>query len=446
MGLIAAKNGPLTMSRAMASKAWLQRLADANNILEMATITRTGTYRRASAYAAAQVAQGFADFIGDLYAHPEKTVIHEDLIPPEILFAMGLTPWMAELIGIAVPMIQADFAEQFIDEAENLGVPPDTCSLPKTTIGLALKDEMPQGVAMVTSNMPCDGGMASYTVLEKKLSIPTLRLDVPFNFYDERAVAYFADQLKDMVAWLEEHTPGRMDWDRLAEVCEERNRAAAYETELWDLLCEKPAPLAADAVCLSHLMFMIAMPGQPRSTKVFKKLLEYARAIRAAGKGALPDERYRAVLWNPPTLIYPELFVWAEQAYGVALIMDMLSYNRHPFVDTSSPDSMLKDLARIIMEGPMARHTRGPMENFFGDLFSLYERFSLDMIWMAGHIGCKNTMALSGIFRERCRERGIPLLVINYDLSDTRVVSPAGLRQQAESFMETVMKAERIGP
>jgi hypothetical protein len=96
------------------------------------------------------------------------------------------------------------------------------------------------------------------------------------------------------------------------------------------------------------------------------------------------------------------------------------------------------------MEGPMARHTRGPSENFFNDLFHLYEQFSLDMIWMAGHIGCKNTMALNGIFREKCRERGIPLLIINYDLADTRVVSPAQVRRQAEEFMENVMKAERL--
>ena len=66
------------------------------------------------------------------------------------------------------------------------------------------------------------------------------------------------------------------------------------------------------------------------------------------------------------------------------------------------------------------------------------------MIWMAGHIGCKNTQALLGIFREQCRKRKIPLLIIDYDLSDTRIVSPAGIRDQVDRFMETVMRAERL--
>jgi len=131
----------------------------------------------------------------------------------------------------------------------------------------------------------------------------------------------------------------------------------------------------------------------------------------------------------------------AGQDLATALIMDMLTYHQHPFIDTRSPRSMLRDLARIIMQGPMARHTMGPAANFFGDLFHLYEAFDLDMIWMAGHIGCKNTQALAGMFREKCRRRGIPLLIIAYDLSDTRVVTPAGIRRQVDMFMGTVIEA-----
>jgi hypothetical protein len=48
------------------------------------------------------------------------------------------------------------------------------------------------------------------------------------------------------------------------------------------------------------------------------------------------------------------------------------------------------------------------------------------------------------MFREKCRQRGIPLLVIDYDLSDTRVVPPAGIRRQVELFMETIARAERL--
>ena len=444
IGRMGIRRGPLQARRDFRRYPWMSSLTKANNLHGMLTRGRTGLYREANAYVVTNILSSITEMLEGLLFNPEKIVYHEDLVPPEILYGMGLTPWMMEFLGITVPMIDPERVEHYIDVAENEGVPPDICSLPKSTMGLALENHLPQPKAIVTSNMPCDGGMAQYTIIERALKAPTFRLDIPHNFYSEKAVDYFAGELKRMVAWLEEHTPGRMDWDRMREVCEERNRATELELELWDLLRDTPAPMAAEPVYLTHLMYMITQPGTRRGTQVFEKVVQYARRSRERGETALPDERYRAALWNPPTMIFLDLFAWAEQAYGVSLMMDMLTYHRHPIIDTRSPESMLRDLAKIIMQGPMARHTRGPAENFFSDLFYFYEYFNLDMIWMAGHIGCKNSQALLGMFREKCRDRGIPLLIIDYDLSDTRIVPPEEIRRQVEHFMETVMKADRL--
>ena len=51
---------------------------------------------------------------------------------------------------------------------------------------------------------------------------------------------------------------------------------------------------------------------------------------------------------------------------------------------------------------------------------------------------------MNGILREMCRARGIPLLILDYDLLDQRIVSHAGMMRQVEHFMENVMKAERL--
>jgi hypothetical protein len=96
------------------------------------------------------------------------------------------------------------------------------------------------------------------------------------------------------------------------------------------------------------------------------------------------------------------------------------------------------------MNGPMARHTRGPAENYMDDIFYIHKQFDLDMLWVAGHIGCKNTQALNGILREKCREAGLPLLIIDYDLSDPRIVPREGIINQIDHFMENIMKAKRL--
>ena len=444
LGLFGIRNGPAATLADLKKYPWMRNVFQSGKLLNTMTGTRTGPYAKANAIVISNIVTSILDMIRDMKKNPDTLVLHEDLVPPEILYGMGLTPWMTEFLSLALPMVNNTSMEPYIDAAENDGIPPDICSLVKSTIGLVLRNELPQPRVIVSSNMPCDGGMSSYTLIEKQLGVPIFRLDIPFDFYNERAITYFVGELKRMIAWLEETTPGRMDWDRMRKVCEERNRFVELEVELWDLVRQKPAPMAGEPIYLSHLIYGICNPGRQRGTRMMKRVIECAKELQKKGAGAIPNEKYRVVLWNPPTVVFPDLFVWAEQAYGVSMVMDMLTYNRHPFIDTSSPDSILRGMAQVIMQGPMARHTRGPAENFFGDLFNLYEQFDLDMIWMAGHIGCKNTQALNGMLREKCRERNIPLLIIDYDMSDPRVVSPDDIRRQIEQFMETVMKAERL--
>ncbi|MBF0452223.1 MAG: 2-hydroxyacyl-CoA dehydratase, partial [Candidatus Magnetomorum sp.] len=383
------------------------------------------------------------DLLDNLNQNTDRLVLHEDMVPPEILSAMGLTTWMSELLGILLPIVDSHAVESYIDVAENAGIPSDICSLPKSTIGIMLNLEVPPVKAIVSSNSPCDGGMAAYQLIKRKLDIPMFQLDAPYNFYNEHATAYFANELRRMISWLEDNTPGRMDWDHLREICEERNRMAEYELELWEMIRRRPAPLAAEAIFLSHLWCFNVTPGDPKGTALFKYLLELANDNIKKNIAAVPNETYRAVLWNPPLLHFIDLFSWVEQQYGLALIIDSMSYNRQPFIDTRSEESMLNGLAHIIMTGPMARHTRGPAENYFNDMFYIHSYFDLDMILIAGHIGCKNTAALNGILREKCRKKGIPLLIIDYDLSDPRVVTHDGIIHQVDRFMENIMKVRR---
>jgi hypothetical protein len=351
---------------------------------------------------------------------------------------MDLEPFMVEMLGITLPLIDRVLGESLIDEAENAGIPPDACALPRISLGLALKGQLPPPLAVVSSNSPCDAGMSSYAFFEALSGVPAFRLDLPYRFREQRAVEYYVGELKRMIDFLQEHTPGRMDWDRLKEICEERNRAMESQLELYDLLRSRPAPLGSEVVYLSNLVFATLLSGTRLATESYQGIVRHARESMNAG-GGLEDERHRILLWNPATLVYPELFTWAEREFGAIMVMDMLSFHRHPFIDTRSPDTMINDLARILMQGPMARHTLGPVEYFFEDLFFICEHYFVDAIWMAAHIGCKNTRALLGMMREQCRRRRIPLLVIDYDLADARVVSPEALQEQVVRFMEVVM-------
>lgn len=441
--VLVLKHGPYDMVRDMIRYPWLIKMLKVTGLMTRLVRGRSGQHREAVCMIMAGIVTGLIELLEGIFFHADEMILSEDMIPPELFRAMGLRPWNAELLGMLLPMLEPGGVEQYIDVSENEGMPPDICSLPKSTMGITLKGEMPLVRAAIASNLPCDGGMASYNVIEREMKVPMYRLDIPYNFYNKRAEDYFVGEIRDMIAWLEKQTSRTMDWNRLREICAERNRMAELELELWETVRVRPAPMSAESIYLSHMWNFNIFPGSSQSTHIFKRLLDMAHANLAEGRSAVPGERYRAALWNPPLIHFIDLFNWAERAYGVSLLMDSMSYNRQALIDTATDDSMLRGLANIIMQGPMARHTRGPAENYLEDIFHIYRHFNLDMIWVAGHIGCKNTVALNGILREKCRAAGIPLLIIEYDLTDPRIVPRDAIINQVEHFMENVMKAKR---
>jgi benzoyl-CoA reductase/2-hydroxyglutaryl-CoA dehydratase subunit BcrC/BadD/HgdB len=439
------RHGLFDMLRDLRRYPWVWYFVKVNTLMRRMTRGRTGFYREAICLNIYMVVRSVAEQLEHIFFHADTFIINEDMVPTEIARAMGLKTWTAEVLGILLPMLDPAAMEDYIDACENEGIPPDICSLPKSTMGMVIKGHLPQPVAIVASNLPCDSGMTSYVLLEKILKVPVYRLDVPFNFNNERAQRYFAEDLKNMISWLEEKTTGRMDWDRFRDICERRNRMAELEMEMWDMIRTRPAPMAAEGIYLPHLWHFNICGGSEESLKLYERLAELCRENYNSGKGAVKNEKFRTVLWNPPFLHFLDIFNWAERTYGITLIIDSMTYNRLPLIDTSSHDTMLKGMGNIIMQGPMARHTRGPAENYLDDIFRVYKQFNLDMIWVADHVGCKNAAALNGVLREMCREAGIPLLILEYDLSDPRIVTHEGMITQVEHFMENVMKAEKLG-
>jgi benzoyl-CoA reductase/2-hydroxyglutaryl-CoA dehydratase subunit BcrC/BadD/HgdB len=372
--------------------------------------------------------------------HPEDLVWHEELLTGEIPRAMGFTPFMTESLGLIFPLLDRDAAVPYVDRTENAGFPADMCSFVKNSLGQVLADELPKPRLILTTNSPCDSAMAGYVPIEKQLGVPIFRLDHPFET-NERSLDYYARGLWKMIDFLEEQTGRKMNFDRLKEICEERNRASEYLLEFRELMRSRPAPIGGLMLTMSILGHQV-MAGTKDTTRFCKYLRDETKRRVENKVGAVQDERIRIILWNPPFLIDGGLFDWMEQTFRAVVVMDMLSYRSYSIIDTSSPESMIRGLAYDMMKGPMARHTRGPARNYYEDLIRLYGEYEADMVFIASHQGCKNALALAGILRDLFRKKDIPLLDIQYDLVDPRITSPEEIRNQVSHFMETIMADE----
>ena len=370
---------------------------------------------------------------------PDRLIWFEELLTPEIPLAMGFTPFMTEALGLIIPLIEKTGVQTYVDATENAGYPADMCSFIKTSLGQVLKDELPTPRLILTTNSPCDSAMAGYIPIQERLGVPVFRMDHPFET-NERSIEYYTRYLWKMIRFLEDETGERLDFDRLKEICEERNRASNYILEFRELLRARPCPVGGPVLTLSILGHEV-VPGTKLATQFAKFFRDEAQRRVQNKMGAVKDEKIRMILWNPPFLIDIGLFNWMEKTFGAVVAMDMLAYRSYSFIDTSTPDTMLRGLAHDMMLGPMARHTRGPAKNYYEDLIRLVEEYNADMILMAAHQGCKNTLSIMGIIRQVLRKHGIPFLPVQYDLVDPRITSPEEIRNQVTQFMETVMQA-----
>ena len=432
LGSLLLKIGPLEFLRLYKKFPWIPLASKIHRLMDHSMGAR------ACMGEAVHVLSHYLCGVLETYVNdPDRLIWYEELLTPEIPLAMGLTPFMTESLGLVFPLLHRDGAIPYVDRTENEGYPADMCSFIKTSLGQTLAGELPEPRLILTTNSPCDSAMAGYLPIEKKLGVPVFRLDHPFQT-NERSLDYYTKGLWKMIRFLEEETGLSMDFDHLREICEERNRASEYLLEFRELMRNRPAPLGGLIMTLSIIGHQL-LTGTTLTTNLCKLLRDEARKRVENKIGIVKDERIRVILWNPPILIDGGVFQWMEDTFGAVVVMDMLCYRSYSLIDTSSPETMLKGLAFDMMQGPMARHTRGPARNYYEDLLRLYREYEADMVLLASHQGCKNALALNGILREAFRKREIPLLDIQYDLVDPRITSPEEIRNQISHFMETVM-------
>ncbi len=346
---------PFTTIKVFRRFSWLSKaMLNFANLYFNLCRYRKGSHLKATAITIDELTDCLLEYIGNALYHPEKVILIEEIMAPEIFLAMGFTPFAVEVPSLLLPVIDPHGLSDYIDKAENYGIPSDICSLLKGSIGMMFEDEIANGQALVTSNSPCDNHISTYILMETKTDIPFYRLDIPYNFTTERAADYFVEELKEMVKWLESNTTCRMDWEKLRDICEVRNQWIKLQLEFWDTLRIKPAPVAGEAVWLPYWLASLIQPSSKRNIKMFENLLNISRQNLEQNVAAVPNEKFRVLMWNMPIFHFFDVFGWAEKTWGVSLVAEGLSFNRIPLIDTKTNESMLRGIANLTLYAPMA--------------------------------------------------------------------------------------------
>ncbi len=387
----------------------------------------------------AEMLSGYFEDVGRAMERREPVAWVNFGVISELFWAMDIPPVVVDVVtGLLAPTKEVS---RYIDLAHE-HIPDHICSNNKTLLGAMLAGDIPAPDIFVHPSQPCDSNLATYPVMAEYFHSPYFCIDMPY-FRSEEGVRYVTDELRRLVAFLEETTRRKLDFERLRLAMEHSNRAHEYYLRISELRRAEPCPyLSLDT--LAEYPAVLSMAGRPELTEYLKRRYEVTRARVERKEGILPgfEEKTRLVwIYGAPAF---DLFIfpWLEQEYGAVSVANMNSnFVMKPVEDISHMDGILRGLAEKLTLLPMTRECGGPWENYMDATIDLCRRYRADAAVFAGHVACKANWAITKLVKDRIGlELGIPTLVLELDLFDERISPSDSIKAQFEDFFSTVLQ------
>lgn len=378
----------------------------------------------------------------------DKIVLFDEMMPQHLMAGFP------NLIGVGaqvVPVFQSSMIDQhsmipYLDAIENFGLPADVCPLPACEAGVAIVDEYPiTGKCYITSSMPCDGSVMASSFQNRYFDLPTFPLALPVRYLGKEVEDYAVQDLKDCIKFIEDNTGETFDWDNYFTCMDQYNKETEYELEKWEIN-KTDYPQITGASLALYRMYSSLVTGSmdKRFLDVDKKVNKLMMKGYERQEKCSAEMRHRAIVWSPPAHYYSNFSTWAENCWGINVLVDMESLVATKFFSIGDKEESLKDMAHTYERMVMRRHTNGGYINVLDELWRVCEEFNADMVIMFGHISCKTMSGLTGLFEEQARERGIHLIWVDHDLMDPRTVSRKEMRGAVNRYMETVFNEEPV--
>ncbi|MEW6078659.1 MAG: 2-hydroxyacyl-CoA dehydratase family protein [Thermodesulfobacteriota bacterium] len=345
--------------------------------------------------------------------------------PFDLLGAMGITSCFVEFIGAMLASTGA--AGEFIEATEHIGYSSDSCSYHRAVTGAAIKGLMPEPEFLIGTTNPCSGGLAVIENLAAHFKKKLFVLHVP---QDEsgKNVRYFADQLRDMTAFITDVTGITPDPEKLKMAMTNTNRTRSILAEIYDLARGLPSPVTSKE--LSNFGIVMALfLGTEEAVNVAEAYRDEFKHRLAAGATGRPKEKFR-LLWIQNRIQFKNpIEKLLEDEFGARIVIDELNDITWDPIDL---DDIYGGLARRSISIPF----NGTIEKRVSHLRKLAKAYQVDGAVNPCNWGCRQGTGARGLIEDGLKEIGVPVLNLEVDCVDSRKFTEGQFRTRLEAFVE----------
>ena len=380
----------------------------------------------------------------------KKMVLFDENMMSEIMSGFPNLIWMSTEVPAVYTcgMMNQSALTKYIDATTEYGVPSDVCPMPAAELGCALLNDLPVvGACAVQCNTTCDGSLMGNGIESRKFNIPTFQLAVPIRHTQESVQEYAADEIRDCIAFIEEHTGEKFNWDYFFESMRRFNAETEQFKEWLDISrTDYPQVIGASLSLYRYGAYMAAGGRNQTFLDTDKKIT--ALATKAYKNKELPckEIRHRAIFWGVQAAYYTALPVWFMHCWGVVPLTDMLCMVSTETINTEDKDQAILDLAHLYENMIMRNRSNGGYEVGVEALWRYCEIFNVDIVVMYAHMGCKAMNGYHGLFEEEARKRGIHFIWVNHNLMKPEDASRREMRTEINRYMRTVLREEPLDP
>ena len=357
--------------------------------------------------------------------------------PVEPLLAMDIIPVYPE--NHAAMIGASKMGEGLCSEAEDMGYSTDLCSYARADIACAVVKGGPLGGLpkpdmLVCCNNICGTVLKWYEVQARYFKVPLFILDTPISHtrYHIETAAYVRAQIDEYIAFLEQVTRRKFDHDKMAEV----GRLSLKGQKLWqrvlDTTINRPAPMSAfDA--FFFLALIVTLRGTQVAVDFYSQLLSEMEDRIKKGIGAVADEQYR-LLWDNLPVWYQLKWLSGKFAdHQACLVADTYTSawcGTIKYIDENRfLESMAESYSRIYLNTGI--------DQMADQVVEMAKKYHVDGIVMHSNRSCKPySFGQMDIMEMVTEKAGIPALMIEADMVDSRNFSQSQIETRIDAFME----------
>ena len=362
---------------------------------------------------------------------------------------IGLS-WEIPSVYVSV-LLQGDAVTHYLDVVQEFGMPGDVCPMPAAEAGVCIDDDIPIfGACAVQCNTTCDGSLMGNRIISRRLEsegIPCFQLATPLRHTEEGVQEYAAQEIRNAIKFIEEHTGEKWDWDAYF-TCAKRFNAETRERIEWMEMSrtDYPQVFGANLALYAETTYMAIGGKVPAFVEADRKITKLAQESYNKKEMLVPEYRHRAIIWGVQAQYYTDFLPWLQNCWGILPLVDMLSLVSMEMISEDDPEQAIYDMAHLYENMIMRNRTHGGYEVLLDDLWRFCEYFRADMVILWEHMSCKALDGMHGMFEQQAREHGIKLIWVGHDLMDPRVVPRANTRDDVNRYMRSVLREEPLDP